>query len=237
MALNFIATNNTYVNFGASPTLELLADKTICGWIYPHSLGANNTGYIIIRSDYNIAYSGYQLNLDPTGFGFHDGNSSSSVSCTSSPIVLNCWNFIAVTKQGTTGNIYSGQKFCSNPQFNTIPLVSNASMTSTIATSAPVGIIGNNTINSLTRAFDGLISDLRIYNRALSTFELQTIFWSDGIDHIINGLKARWILLNGTNGSNAGGSNTVIDCSGNANHGTPYSSPIWTATPIRMYNS
>lgn len=41
---------------------------------------------------------------------------------------------------------------------------------------------------------EGLIEDLRVYNRALSDNELKTIFAARGRDGIVNGLVGRWLM-------------------------------------------
>ena len=231
MAINFSSANNTYVNLGACSPLEILGDVTLCGWIYPRTLGANNLGYIYARYDSNISNSGLQLNLGSIGYGFRTGSTYCSTS--TSPLIMNQWNFIACLKSGTSGADYFGSMFCSSPQFNFNP-VATATMSSTIATTTPQGIIGNNSTSGPTRAFDGYISDFRIYNRALEVAELQSIFWSQGFDGIINGLKARWQMI-GSETSIVNGTNAVIDCSGNACHGTAGNSPTWQPAPIRIY--
>jgi len=83
--------------------------------------------------------------------------------------------------------------------------------------------------------FDGIIDDVRIYNRALSLPEIQSIYHSRGSDNIINGLVGRWLMNEDTDGATTSGAGSTIDISGNGNDGSPTDTPItYRATPIKL---
>jgi len=82
--------------------------------------------------------------------------------------------------------------------------------------------------------FTGQIFDLRFYNRVLSVAERTAIYYARGNDNIVNGLKARWLMNEKPDGQAASGANSVIDISGNGNHGTPVNSPIYRGAPMRL---
>jgi hypothetical protein len=65
---------------------------------------------------------------------------------------------------------------------------------------------------TLTEDFPGQIEDVRIYNRALSSSEIQTIYGCRGTDGIVNGLVARY-ALQGQSGVNI---TSETDLSGNS---------------------
>jgi hypothetical protein len=53
------------------------------------------------------------------------------------------------------------------------------------------------------RVFNGLMEDVRVYNRALTADEVQTIYASRGRDRIVSGLVGRWVMNEGA--PNTGG--------------------------------
>jgi hypothetical protein len=81
------------------------------------------------------------------------------------------------------------------------------------------------------KEFDGIIEDVRIYNRALSAAEVQTIYAARGRDDIIYGLLHRWLLNEGYPGQLASGSGFIKDLAGRVN-GTPSGSPPFTASEL-----
>ncbi|MBW1973925.1 MAG: hypothetical protein JRI44_13990, partial [Deltaproteobacteria bacterium] len=87
------------------------------------------------------------------------------------------------------------------------------------------------------RYWDGKIWDVRIYqNKALSVDEMRIIYYSRGNDNIVDGLVGRWLMDEKPDGTATSGANSVIDISGNGNHGTPYNSPVYRSAPVRLTN-
>ena len=56
-----------------------------------------------------------------------------------------------------------------------------------------------------------------------------------GIDNIVNGLVGRWLMNEKHSGATATVASSVIDVSGNGNHGTPVNNPIYRQAPMRLY--
>ena len=81
---------------------------------------------------------------------------------------------------------------------------------------------------------DGTAWDIRIYNRALSLAERQSIYHSRGADNITNGLVGRWLMNEGTEGATASGASSCIDISGHGTHGTPAGTPTYEASPAKL---
>jgi len=82
--------------------------------------------------------------------------------------------------------------------------------------------------------YDGLFSDVRVYNRNISLAEIKSIYYAQGADNIINGLLGRWLMNEKPDGTAAAGANVVIDISGNGNHGTPVNAPVYRAGTVRL---
>jgi len=82
---------------------------------------------------------------------------------------------------------------------------------------------------------NGSMYDFRIYKGiALSLQKIQSIYHSRGSDNIVNGLVGRWLMNEKPDGSTATVASSVIDISGNGNHGTPANSPVYRAAPIKL---
>jgi hypothetical protein len=75
--------------------------------------------------------------------------------------------------------------------------------------------------------FDGILHDMRVYNRALSAAELQTITVSRGKDSLFSGLVNRWKLTELAPGVTAAAGASVRDSMNLQNDGTPQNSPVY----------
>lgn len=96
------------------------------------------------------------------------------------------------------------------------------------ATAAATMTIGNRTGAASTEGLNGLLDDLRVYDRRLSAGEIQTIHAARGHDAILDGLVARVLFAEGDPGSSPAGAGSVKDVSLNANHYTPTGSPVFS---------
>jgi hypothetical protein len=78
----------------------------------------------------------------------------------------------------------------------------------------------------------GDLHDVRIYTRALSLAEIQSIYHARGGDTVVSSLLGRWPLLE-PDASSASGAGTVTDIAGNGYHGTPYNTPTYASAPFK----
>jgi Concanavalin A-like lectin/glucanases superfamily len=157
-ALDFNGVNGS-VDLGN--VLNLSAPSlTISAWIYPRSLGQNSLGRIVDKIDtgslgYSLTINQGQLNLE-----INNTNHFSS----SNAITLNTWQHVVVTYDGAHVQYYiNGSPFGSPLTETAIPL----------ANAIPLRI-GNRANGD--RTFDGLLDDVRIYDRALSSAEVQQLY-------------------------------------------------------------
>jgi len=106
---------------------------------------------------------------------------------TLSPINLNEWNYITMTYDGSDIAFYTnGSLLFTSPQVGTI------------GDNNPL-LIGYQKITpSNPLYFRGSISDFRIYDRALSPSEVQTIHTAQGVDNIREGLIRQWFTTRET---------------------------------------
>ncbi len=83
---------------------------------------------------------------------------------------------------------------------------------------------------------NGVIDDVRIYNRVLSGNEIRSLALSRNRNVLINsdGLAGYWPLDNGITGTSTNGG-SVIDMSPYQNHGTPLNGPNWAQSTWLSY--
>lgn len=134
-------------------------DFTLSTWIYADSLGESNSGRIIDNGQTYIRLltsSGrFKLN--------YSGNNGTNSQSTDSDLGFSEWHHIAVSREGTLYSVY----------FNGIFVGSKSSINTTAGSNL---IIGNTADQSKT--FNGKISDVRIYDRVLSSDEISTLYRS-----------------------------------------------------------
>lgn len=83
--------------------------------------------------------------------------------------------------------------------------------------------------------FDGRIWDACICKGvSLSLTQVKIIQYAQGADNIVDGLVGRWLMNEKPDGETATVASSVIDISGQGNHGTPTDSPVYRAAPVRL---
>ena len=107
----------------------------------------------------------------------------------------------------------------------------SSSKTGTIDTSGSVEVRIADNPGPSRLELDGFVEDCRIYKRALSLPEVQTIYAARGHDGIIDGLLHRWLLNEGAPGTAATGTGSIKDLTGAVN-GTPASSPSYRVSEL-----
>jgi hypothetical protein len=158
-ALNFDSIND-HILVPNSTSLNITGPITMSAWIKPNSFGQNNFGRIVHKDGVN----GYIFSLNNSsitnGLLFYSGGVNAS---TSNVITLNRWQHVASVFNGSTVTLY----------VNGIA-VSTQAQPALTASTASLGI-GIRPADSL-RGFDGIIDEVRIYNRALSDSEMKQLY-------------------------------------------------------------
>ncbi len=175
-ALNFDGSDD-YVNIGSDNSIdEIFADGgTVAAWIYPRSVGESK-GRIFGKRKTNIhlrTTNGITMKLGVTKeYTSSDGTWETRLRV----VTANEWNHVVVTYVQSASNdpvIYvNGVK--QSVKERTTP------SGSTQKDASFDGIIGNNAAaagsSATTRTFDGLIDDVRFYNRILSESEISGLY-------------------------------------------------------------
>jgi len=231
-ALNFDGSND-FVNAGSATILDDMGPLTWSAWIYPRGFGEANEAYIIgkgTNASFGANYTVFHLIPgDSYSFEFlvHYKFDTFSIPIlrrsAANAITLNKWQYVAVTWDGSTDSTQ-------------IKLFVNGAETSYSISQTPIGsrqsdaaknvLIGNDSTSG-DRTFDGLIDEVRIYNRALSATEIKRLYRQTSpqmnasqANKLRQGLVGMWTF----DGNDMSG-NTAIDRSGNGNNGTLTNGP------------
>jgi len=198
-SIDFNGTSD-FIGMQSSPALDITGDLSIEAWINPASFGITSAqGSIVCKHGWSSGEGGYVLRAGAQGeLSFNIGGIDTNGQPTSwievaSPvnaITLNTWTHVAGTFNGDSLNIYvSGQ------------LVATTLFTGSIAPSSTyIMKIGNlaDVQPGVFRFWDGLIDEVRVWNRALTAAEI-TGNMNTQIDPVIQtGLVGYWRLNEGT---------------------------------------
>jgi len=188
---NFINVDNTWTN---------LTVTTICFWVNIATFnGATN---YLIGSDINwgvLATNQWDSGTWHFANNLFSGTVTTPPPALSSTIpVIGTWYHVAASVDATIfGQIW----------INGILEASGTSADTATGTTLSIG-----TTNGFPRAYtNGILDDVRIYNRVLNDDEVQTIYACRGSDSIYYGLQNRWLLNEGVSGTELTGSGIVKD--------------------------
>ncbi|MFH1979064.1 MAG: LamG domain-containing protein, partial [Patescibacteria group bacterium] len=185
---------------------------SITAWIYPTS--DVKEGGIIGNGDSDLVsalegWGFYRKSSTVLGFGaFGVWEFTSSQTAN-----INTWSFVTVTKEGNNYNIYHNAV---NGGSNT----RGVNLETSVTYGLTIGTEYEGHPGSF--PFNGIIDDVRIYNRALSTDEISRLYDLGKTTHINKTITTNPDLESGLVGhwTFDGGLNTKIeDSSGNGNHG------------------
>ncbi len=155
--------DNDWVTVADAASLDMTTALTLEAWVNPRVLGGWRSVLMKERVG-GLAYSLYADNgvdgAHPAGTMFFGALPDRSVRGTS-PLAVGAWTHLAVTYDGTTMRLYvNGAQAATLPQTGSLT-----------ATARPFRIGGNGVWSD--EFFDGLIDDVRVYNRALSAAEIE----------------------------------------------------------------
>lgn len=194
---------------------------TISAWIKPKSAGQASASYIALRGSVLLQMYGgstamqFSVGGTPQIYRFSSDNS----------ITYNTWQHIVLTWDGST-NASNIHFYVNNSLKDGFP--SNGA--NPTDNSADILYIGN--YSSPLRSFDGLIDDVRIYNRALSAGEISDLYRTgaarlkvntpvgSGAQGLASGLMGYWTFDGKDTNWTSATAGTTNDLSGNNNTGT-----------------
>jgi len=162
---------NSVIKF-SKPVTTVIGTWSISAWLKPSELLSDRFAVFVGYDDGTIA-NGYGLGISNTAqINVLIANKSYYASNYVIPNVLN-WNFLTISR---------------NEQTSTLLMYVNGQLVTTVTSTIPyvpenfvIGAAGYTNNASLNRYFSGLIDDIRVYNRALNTSEIQSLY-TEGCD-------------------------------------------------------
>ena len=222
MAIELVDTNSEYIDTGDWNVPDL-DELTITAWCTPDNFGFDPR--IITKSIGTGSDIAWQLAIDdgsPNRARFYLRNASGTNKLiTGGTMVSGVEYFMAARYDGSDMYVYLDAA-----QVATTAMIGNVRQFS-----APV-FIGASPSAPGVRFFDGVLQDIRVYGRAITLDELQTIYALRGRDNIVNDLVGRWMMNEQAPGVSASGANTIIDLSGQEHHGTPVNTPTYAVSTL-----
>lgn len=194
--------SNDGIDLGTSTVLTPTTGFTMSGWIYINGANANFGTIYCSWTPSTSLYIGTKIAASSTIQVYFNGTNNFDITS----VPLNQWVHIRVTHSGST--IFS---YINGVQTNT----TSGSLISNTGTKSIGYDVGRNNY-----PFKGSIDDIRIYNRALSAGEIEVLYNAKRKrigGSVANGLVAHYEMDGGEIGAAA---STIIDVSGNSNHGT-----------------
>jgi prepilin-type N-terminal cleavage/methylation domain-containing protein len=156
-----------YVNAGSGASLAIASGGfTLEAWIYPKKIDCSTTVTCAIWSDNGTSDGGDVIAIRENGYLWYYTLQSSWNSLTSTiPVSLNSWSHVVFTWDGETKKIYiNGQEKGSTDAINNMRGI------------LPVWI--GRKAGSHAGYFQGLIDDTRIYNRSLTSTQIQSRYYA-----------------------------------------------------------
>ncbi len=239
-AMNFDGVNDM-VNAGSGSTLDDLPGLTYMGWIKPRSAGGGR-GTLFSKTNSSgpqgLTYVYFDNVTATNGISFLRDTLTTDIGYTTvnNAVSLNEWAHVAVTWDGTV-NTVGNVKIYINGVESAYQITDNGigSLESDAANDFTIG--GRMNIGS-ERYFDGLIDDVRVYNRAVSATEVKQIYNATAgskINAPQNNLGQSTLntgLVNLLSFNSKDFSDKVYDRSSSANHGYVYNSATSTSKTI-----
>ncbi len=221
-ALNFDGVDD-YVNIGDPAILKFTTQNfTICGWVNARSAPAGGPAAgIIARADDNVGVT-RTISLEVAGttnsgkgtFQLFDGTNNPFIRTPSSLAGTGWRHMCGVRVSGNIRLFLDGSEVSGSPATDTAGNVDTSGLT---------WAIGERRDNGLGANLDGLIDDVRIYNRALSAGEIQNLynetqskFNSSKTNVLTSGLASYWTF----DGIDTHSNGITDDKSGNGYQGT-----------------
>lgn len=175
---------NDWINIGSTTDLEITGDITVSAWVKTPSSWPStyHDPQIYSRYTYSLSTStgvNFYLNdphLSSRGFAFILKTGSNSwgndFATSSTTLQLNTWYFVVGVRESNLVKVYVNGVLEGTDIGSSSPINYGAS---------PIASIGEKNGDS-PGFFNGVIDDVRIYKRALSTPEIQTLHTFVGID-------------------------------------------------------
>ncbi len=163
--LSFDGSSGT-VSVSTSTSINITGAITLAAWV--KTSATNDYSGIIYKVSGN---NGYQMSFNTSGAvraNFYNGSGAITPIYSASNVEDNNWHFVVATYDGTTAKIY----------VDTVLGATAPTGSSYVTAVSDTSLIIGNDSSAASRYYNGLLDDVRVYNRALSANEIQRIYES-----------------------------------------------------------
>ena len=170
-ALNFDGVDD-FVNIGSNANLQLTGAMTICAWFKADTIDTVNEDYIVARStaDPLGPYALYLFSGSSLGFGWRDDVGALEVYETAGGVIqTGIWTHVCAARNSALNDV----DIYINTVNTAVTPTGNVAVTTT-SSNTTIGRLGDYVAGNV--SFDGLIDDVRVYNRALSASEIMKLY-------------------------------------------------------------
>lgn len=197
-ALQFTSANQ-YVSIPDTAALNMSGSWTVSAWVNPSTIPASGTRATVLDRDDSSSNTNYLIGIDNnqscTGLNwrlkFDASAGGGGINCYPMTITANTWYFI-------TG-VYDSPSQTLSLYVNGALQVANVGSNVPTSNSGTNLVLGN--VSSLGQQFYGTIDDVRIYNRAVSTSEVNQLYHMGSPEGAIK-YNAYYHVLQYCNGTN-----------------------------------
>ncbi len=166
--------NGAYIDVPRSTLIEPKTGLTCVAWVCPDMWDSAGTILVKRYSEAMYPYNSYGLVRPPSAqnrWQFY--TSYNSILMNPDTVRIKEWQFLVGTWDGTKNSFYvDGVKVAENGNKNSIPY---STLSLRIGVARLDGII-----HQLDQCFNGVIDDIRIYNRALTASEIDALYHEGG---------------------------------------------------------
>ena len=198
---------NDYATSSDLNSVEGLSSMSVQAWIKPNNITSDKK--FAAKENVWYFFTNTCLGSNQVGFVIHGKNSCIESEAVNTGITLNQWSHVIAVYENNTTKLYLNGSLVDSAESITMP---------TSDYSFSIGAKDNDG-SSFGSFFDGLIDEVRIYNRALSPTEVKQLY------DYAPGPVGYWKFEEGVG-------TTAYDSSGNGNNGTLINSPTWTTGKI-----
>ena len=221
-AVSFAGGSNNNVAVPDIAALDFSGSWTLSAWVNSSTLPGSAINAMIVQRNTSASKTAFELMLDhhqscsSSGqswrVSFQDSGGTQNKACFAATVNTGTWYHVVGVWDASSSNLMV--------YLNGSLVVTQNTGASVPVTSSGSGLkVGSD--SGGTSRWNGMIDDVRLYNRALSAAEITTLYnWH--VSPPSSGLVARWKF-------DESGGTTALDSSGNSNTGTLTNGPTFTS--------
>lgn len=214
MAATFVVGSTQYATLSSSlGDLRNVTGGSLCAWVKPTTFPTTERFILNFSTGTSTSRSRLSLSMRASGSSFRtsarrlDANAVTSLDSTSALVAGTLYHVCAVAE-------YSNailRLYINGVQNNSVAIAGW-----TGATSDTASLAATMAARTSTDSINGVLDDVRVYNRVLSANDVASIYWGGGRDTVVNGMVERWKFMDGALGAVLGTTRSIGSNQGGA---------------------